>query len=320
MIDYMFNELSVKEYDSRDVANERMALFVRVCRALNRIGFRSLRLHEDTGGNLYNLRIAENYQVSQWIEQHNDRAITNGFRELVTSAPLINEDDPSLLEHWGSIEYTFGEEDAHGLGAAHYLDTIAVSLKLDDGAFLSYTVDIQKLELNEALEESTEMVSVMHACEIEHAEQRAEWYQQKLRAIAEEMRDLWENRETYFPALVFCGETEQNLSSSQVLGGISRVVEKLQRLNQYAAQWEEGGFSTDDVEEFGIRVSMESESTMENRRLRNKRRFRLPNDSREIFEPHIKAGDLRFHFFAEVETHTVYVGYIGPHLPTSNFQ
>ena len=316
----MFNELSVKEYDSRDVANERMALFVRVCRALNRIGFRSLRLHEDTGGNLFSLRIAENYQVSQWIEQHNDREITNGFRDLVTSAPLINEEDPDLLEHWGGVEYNLNEVNAHGLGAAHYLDTIAVSLKWDDGAFVLDTVDIQKLELNENLEESTEIVSVMHACEIEHAEQRAEWYQQKLRAIAEKMRDLWENRETYFPALVFCGETEQNLSSSQVLGGISRVVEKLQRLNHYAAQWEEGGFSTDDVEEFGIRVSMESESTMGNRRLRNKRRFRLPNDSREIFEPHIKAGDLRFHFFADEADHKIYVGYIGPHLPTSNFQ
>lgn len=316
----MFNELSVKEYSSREVANERMALFVRVCRALNRIGFRSLRLHEDIGDNLFNIRIAENYQVSQWIEQHNEREITNGFRDLVTSAPLINEDDPSLLEHWGSIEYTFGEEEAHGLGAAHHLDTIAVSLKWDDGPFLSDTVIIKKYELDESLDTSEENVSVLHACEVEQAEQRADWYQQKLRAIAEKMRDLWERREEYFPNLILCGETEQNLGSSQVLGGISRVVEKLQRLDRYAAQWEEGGFSTNDVEEFGIRVSMESESTMQNSRLRNRRRFRLPDDSRETFEPHIKAGDLRFHFYADEENHKIYVGYIGPHLPTSNFQ
>lgn len=320
MIDYMFNELSVQQFTSQEVANERMVLFVRVCGALNRIGFRSLRLHENIGENLFNLPLSENYQVSQWVEQHEDRDVTNGFRALVTSAPLIDESNPSLLERWSSVEYRVGDDLAYGLGAAHHLDTLAVSFKWDDGPFLSDAVTVQKYELDEDAREMTDDVDVMHACEVEQAERRTEWYQNRIRAVAEEMRDLWENREDYFPSLVFCGDTEQNLSSSQVLGGISRVVEKLRRLNNYAAEWTDGGFSIEDLAGLGVKVSMESKSTMENLRLKSQRRFRLPDGTRAVFEPHIKAGDLRFHFYADEESHTVYVGYIGPHLPTSNFR
>ncbi len=65
-----------------------------------------------------------------------------------------------------------------------------------------------------------------------------------------------------------------------------------------------------------LRVSGESDSTM--RFYSGQRRFKLPDGRRELFEAHIKIGDLRFHFYPDNQEHKVYVGYIGPHLPTVN--
>jgi hypothetical protein len=48
----------------------------------------------------------------------------------------------------------------------------------------------------------------------------------------------------------------------------------------------------------------------------NERIFQMPSGGTEIFELHIKTGDLRFHFYPDNKNFKIFVGYIGPHLNT----
>ncbi len=317
MFDYFFNELSVRKYEAKSVAIDRIKQFVKVCGKAKEIGWRTLRLHEDFGDNIYYLELADNYYVNQWVEESPTDEVVLLFKNILTESPLINDEDPEIKNQWGNIEYSLGKQVAKGLGAAHFLDTLAVSLWHEPSDYCQNYVDMLRSELDEQANLQESRVKVIHSSKDEHPETHKEWFESRLKAEAENRKDLWEKRETYFPHLIFCGKTEKNLTEGETLAGISRVFEKLQRLNDYAADWKEGGFSVDGVAAKGVVVSNESDSTMQHPKLKEKRRFRLPDGKKEIFETHIKTGGLRFHFYADEETHQIYVGYIGKHIPTS---
>jgi hypothetical protein len=92
-----------------------------------------------------------------------------------------------------------------------------------------------------------------------------------------------------------------------------QIIEKLKRLNEYANNWQKGSYSDYAAKQYGLDVSGESDSTLN--KYGRQRKFRLPNRKKELFEKHIKTGDLRFHFYPDEESKTIYVGYIGKHLP-----
>lgn len=319
MFDYFFNELSVRKYEAKAIAIDRIKLFVKVCSKAREIGWRTLRLHEDFGENIHYIELADNYLVSQWIEEFPTDGVVLSFKNILTESPLIKYDDDSELRNqWGNIEYSMGKQIAKGLGAAHFLDTLAVSFWHEPSDFCQNYVNMLRSELDEQanLQEST--VKVIHSSKEEHPVTYKEWFENRLKEEAEKRKDLWEKRETYFPHLIFCGNTEKDLTEGETIAGISRVFEKLQRLNDYAAEWKKGGFSIDEVGKKGIDVSNESDRTMQHPKLKNLRRFRLPDGTKTIFEPHIKTAGLRFHFYADEAAHQIYIGYIGKHLPTSS--
>jgi hypothetical protein len=113
-----------------------------------------------------------------------------------------------------------------------------------------------------------------------------------------------------------CGQVEQQLKT--IIGIRSRyfnqVIGRLKRLDDFAKEWTRGGFSDKALKRYGLSVSGESDQTMH--KYGRERRFKLPNGRREFFVKHIKTGELRFHFFPDIEEHKIYVGYIGRHLRT----
>lgn len=128
-------------------------------------------------------------------------------------------------------------------------------------------------------------------------------------------RNLWKKKELLFPNLILCGVVHEQLSKIGNSSFFNQIVEKLKELDKVSAKWLAGEFNYRMVNrDYALVVSPESEITMEN--YSNQRVFALPNGERKTFELHIKAGDLRFHFFPDNETKSIYVGYIGPHLST----
>lgn len=318
MFDYFFNELSVRKYEAKSIAIDRIKQFVKVCGKAKGIGWRTLRLHEDFGDNIYYLELADNYYVNQWVEESPKDEVVLLFKNILTQSPLINDDDVEIKNQWGNIEYSIGNQVAKGLGAAHFLDTLAVSLWFEPSDFCDNIVGLLRSEFDDDADAIVTTATVIHSSKEEHPDTHKAWFEKRLKEEAEKRKDIWVKRETYFPHLVFCGETEKNLTQGETLAGISRVFEKLQRLNDYAAEWKEGGFSIDEVGKKGVDVSNESDSTMQHLKLKNLRKFRLPDGTKAVFEPHIKTGDLRFHFYTDEEAHQIYVGYIGKHLKTSS--
>ncbi|MCP4151750.1 MAG: hypothetical protein GY757_28660 [bacterium] len=147
-------------------------------------------------------------------------------------------------------------------------------------------------------------------------ETHAAWFEKKKKESLEAGRELWLRRTEFFPHLILCGVVERQLSTNYGVGSkhFSQLIDRLKKLNNFAAQWTTGGFSDKTLREYGLNVSGEGRQTMQ--KYGGQRRFRFPGGSKAFFEKHIKTGDLRFHFLADEKTHRVYVGYIGPHLDT----
>lgn len=128
-------------------------------------------------------------------------------------------------------------------------------------------------------------------------------------------QNFWIKKERLFPNLIMCGKVKQQIATCGNSAHFNQIIEKLKLLENAVAKWDSGNFSYGLVNNnYALRISPESSGTM--RRYGNERRFSLPNGGTELFELHIKTGDLRFHFFPDNHSRKVYVGYIGAHLST----
>ena len=128
-------------------------------------------------------------------------------------------------------------------------------------------------------------------------------------------RNFWIKKEKLFPNLIMCGEVQNQISQIGNSGYFNQIIDKLKEFNLAVGNWDSGNFSYNDINRnYALRISPESSQTIDN--YGNQRRFQLPNGGTDLFELHIKTGDLRFHFLPDNNIRKVFIGYIGPHLQT----
>ena len=86
----------------------------------------------------------------------------------------------------------------------------------------------------------------------------------------------------------------------------------MQQLNN----WQAGYFS---LEGYPFEESGESEPTLN--KYGGERTFLCPDGEERLFERHVKLKECnwRIHFFPEVKTTKVIIGYVGSHLPTDKY-
>jgi hypothetical protein len=127
--------------------------------------------------------------------------------------------------------------------------------------------------------------------------------------------EIWERQSLLFKKVELCSGVKTQLKS---IGYIEQILEKLLILDEYCqTNWLAGSFSHKDANQrVALKISLESDSTMNDAKKKQMRMFKLPNGKTECFELHIKTGDLRFHFFPDNNSLKIYIGYIGTHLPT----
>jgi len=124
-----------------------------------------------------------------------------------------------------------------------------------------------------------------------------------------------ELRKLMFKNLVF---TDDAISQITTVGNkiFNQIIDRLLELDRYSSEWTQGSFSIKGVNErTALNISDESDNVKTNEKLRRKRYFTLPGIGGVHCYLHIKTGDLRFHFYPDDNSHTVYIAYIGPHLP-----
>lgn len=168
---YIFNELS-SPFATITEAKEHLATFINICFKARGLGFKALHLHENIGKSLYELPIAPNYTVSQWL-QDSEEDVKNKFREIITKTPLITDDYPFEKERNEQsefkIEINHETQFADGLGAAYLLETLCVSFLSHD---LWDTDEIKNVEYYYLTEDGSDVVTkeiaVKHASKPAH--------------------------------------------------------------------------------------------------------------------------------------------------------
>lgn len=99
---------------------------------------------------------------------------------------------------------------------------------------------------------------------------------------------------------------------------VKQIYERLLQLDHYLLyEWKKGVFNEGDVAaKTPLTISDESDSVKRDRAYNHHRYFRIPEIGGQFCFLHIKTGVLRFHIYPDDSTKTIYVPYIGPHLPT----
>lgn len=125
-------------------------------------------------------------------------------------------------------------------------------------------------------------------------------------------------RESIYPHLIFCDCVRKQLEESRNSLHIKTIMKRLQVLEDYFCDFN-GKF---DKDKLGFDCREESESVKKNKKLREMRVFKLPDDSEAFFSWHISfSGNFpgRIHFMPDAQKYVGIIGYVGKHLPTMNY-
>ena len=171
------------------------------------------------------------------------------------------------------------------------------------------TVAFRELLPNDTFDEADEeMDNLTRAA---HAGPIAARHRERLRRQCKDAADAWRRRTELFPHLKFGPDVEDHLAENA--GRLTTVVNRLADLDTSAAAWRESGGAAPP---WTCKVTPESESVMNDERLRERRRFRSVSGARDLFEWHARFGSSgRIHLRFEARERTVEIGYVGPHLP-----
>ena len=116
-----------------------------------------------------------------------------------------------------------------------------------------------------------------------------------------------------FPNIIFCDNSEDQLKNYGTGRYFNQCLGQFIELESYLKEWTQGNFRYQDLKnKTNITLSPESATTM--RKYKNERIFSLPNGKKDVFELHIKLGDIRIHVLEDNYQKKMMIGYIGPHL------
>jgi len=126
---------------------------------------------------------------------------------------------------------------------------------------------------------------------------------------------FWNAREVHFPHLILCDCVQEQVVKLGNGKYIQQILVKLKELDKVARDWKKGNFNYKTVQlRYPLVISPESLGTLSS--YSNERTFGLPDGRKLLFDFHIKASDIRIHFFPDDEMKKIFVGYVGLHLPT----
>jgi hypothetical protein len=319
-LEMVLNELSLQPLaTSISEARGRMSRMTEVIKKAITIGARpQLRIHDHP----YAVFLAESYSAAAWlIDKENgiEREWLSRLRSLFTKYPCLNG-RPELIQRSNEMSATYRGQSAEGLLAAHLLPAVAVSFLSDpEWNKPELTIDLLELRKSNEAEELIEWSdSVTHASEPVHIQQHEHWITTQLKLTPASWKQLWEERQELYPSLDFCPVVASQLGALSPGGDmLKQIHNKLIRLAISAVKWQvsSGKWTADDVGG----ASPESAATLA--MFPGSRTFRCAEGRSIDFSWHMKMADgIRIYFDPDHERKTLYVGYIGKHLPTVNFK
>ncbi|MBZ6249520.1 hypothetical protein KVH27_14090 [Streptomyces olivaceus] len=231
------NEKSWKTACDPTRAERAMADFVDAVRAV---------AAEDASGTavvselpLKSLEIADGYSISKWIgSSPRNHVRWQRLRALQNRSPvrsvLPTED---ATDH---LEYRHQDTVVHGLGAAHFMDGLGLSLPVSS-QWHAHLLSLNRgrmIELDDgSLELAYDTVGVRHLSSTSHVDEHRAWIRQSRLHAVTTGRHIWERRSDLYPHLDFLPRTEGQLTE---LGPhwVVPVRRCLERLEEAVAAWD----------------------------------------------------------------------------------
>jgi hypothetical protein len=272
---------------------------------------RSVARHDPAGTSLVSevalksLEIADGYPIGKWIgASPKNRARWQRLQALRNRSPVRSVFPAQDADD--HLEYRHEGRTVMGLGAAHFMDGIAVSLPVTS-AWLTSLVPLDRSELVElddgALAFEYETVDVRHISSVPHVDEHRSWIRDASLAGAASGRQIWERRADLYARLEFLPRTEAQLSDLDPRWVVP-VRRCLERLEAAAAGWDP---ATTPEPEWQSKVTPEGET--------RKRvcRFEDLDGEQETFHLHARftPGAGRIHFRLIGETHKIRIAHIG---------
>jgi hypothetical protein len=182
--------------------------------------------------------LARGYYYQQWAADNRNRTQRQFIKALRNRAPFSDV----LPQHHaeGEIEYECRGETVEGIGTAHLMDGLAVSLPLSQtwsGSWLDVTVRrlVETDTGDLAMDEATERVR--HSARRADLTQHEKWGRSAgLDAVGSSLQ-LWEQRADFFPHLQFLPRVGEDLERLE-LKWFVQVRGLLARLEASAALWD----------------------------------------------------------------------------------
>ncbi len=255
--------------------------------------------------------LAPDYAVKQWRNDGSvDRELRRKLQVIQFNWPAASE--PELSSRQLGIECFCHGQRAEGLGLAWLLDGLAVGF--DQQPWTTSEIELIEQTLGPDGMLVERQVCVRHASCEHHADYHASWLRPSLDVA--DGAELWSRRSTLFPALVFCSRIESQLDAlDRGHPLLTQIVDRLQRLDEYATRWQAGPF---DRQALGIKVTPESEPTLS--QYRSEHTFLCPDGEHRMFSLHARlTPDAWRLFFHPLQPGQLVIGHIGEKLPNVSY-
>lgn len=311
-------------YPSAAQAEDDLPGFVTTTyQCFKKYNFQLILLDESLDKSWYNIQLAPGYFWRDWLaiakQDSALRDIRRAFLSLVTAQPLLALDTKSAGEGV-EVGLLGNDQGLNTLQAVYVYQTYLLSLPTQT-PWNQVQIDVWVEQLDETGVVSRAEIRLNNLCNsasLAHHKPAL----QHLNANQLSGKMLWEQRASRFPHVTLLPELQGALcNNSYPPAMLEKIRQTLIALNQFAESWQAGTYKAyqhDLLAECGlsIAVSGESTSTLQDPKKRAAREFWLPKGDKVCFANHVKlAPNLRLHFYPEPIEKTVYIGYVGPHLP-----
>lgn len=192
------------------------------------------------------LQIADGHPIGKWYGAPRNK-------DLWTRLLLMQNKWPHRTvfpegEGYFDVEYRFRGETVDGLGAAHLMDGLGVSL-LVDACWSEHRLTLEREQLvdsgdGESEESETSEVSVPHMSGRDHFEAHRTWIKDGAEALrrggldaVRRGEELWEGRAAFFPRLQFLPRVEEDLRQLPEVW-VRPVRERLAELEAAVSEWD----------------------------------------------------------------------------------
>jgi hypothetical protein len=319
----VFNHHSLP-FESAEQARRSAPLLLRVLVRARILGLTAIRIDESLDPSWRRIELAPGFTWSEWMSTDGARPenadLKRAFLSVASASasPLLQSEDERALGLGCECRLDGRAGSLRALASAHCLDAPLTShATRAPWDITPIAVEVDDLDPAGHLRTARHGLLNLHSLPALD-EHRAELLARRDKLLQDAV-DLWRQRGTLFPDLVFCPGVEQNLRPWPYGAGLlARVRNALSELQRFVSDWRDGlhfQYTFDALRAYLPSLSDESDTVKSDPVLAAFRKFRDEKGTSGFYYHHIKLQQgFRIHYLPDGGAKRIRIGYIGKHL------